>query len=415
MDFLGEIGNQDTGGKVDSALALKTQVFLHCQIDRCSFSVGGSVTIQPMAKAKKKKRGNPPPKRKPVRGLAAIDLTILRLLNDRLKQVHRQAAAEGASVAVEHSLASTGRALDKLPPSSQLDRNATASFLTHIASICHLGLHTDRVAFLGPEFSFSHLAATKHFGEAHPFVVQPTIAAVFEAIVRHDARLGVVPIENSTDGRVVDTLSMFIKHPVKVCGEVLMPIHHYLLGKCARGEIREVYSKPQALSQCRNWLSSHLPQVRLVEMASTAAAAQLAVDRQGAAAIASLEAGRRQNLNVIDANIEDNPNNITRFVVLGDREVAPTGTDKTSVLFQVPHEPGALADSLQIFKRAELNLTWIESFPMPGHDGQYVFFLELVGHVRERHVAHALEQLAKRSLRLDVIGSYPRGKPPAES
>ncbi len=365
-----------------------------------------------MAKAKQSSTGaaKSAQKSKQPTSLADIDLALAKLIIQRRQTVLADAEAGDANELIRQSLDAAEAAASKTSVDEGLDQSALAAVLKHVASVCHLGLHADRVAYLGPPHSFSHLATVKYFGEAHPMMPMPTIAAVFEAVVRHDARVGMVPIENSTDGRVVDTLGMFVRNPVRICGEVLLPIHHYLLGKCSREEVREVYSKPQALSQCRRWLAAQLPQARLVEMSSTAAAAQLAADKPGAAAIASLEAGRECGLTVIDARIEDNPNNVTRFAVLGDRTPAKSGHDKTSLLFQVPHEPGALADAMQIFKKCALNLTWIESFPLPGVDGEYLFFAELEGHQKDRPVASALEQLGKRALRLDVLGSYPRGK-----
>ena len=182
---------------------------------------------------------------------------------------------------------------------------------------------TLRVAYLGPTYSYSHLAAIERFGNSAELVPVATIAAVFEELSRKHVDFGLVPIENSTDGRVADTLDMFTRLPVRICGEVQLRIHHYLLGKCARGEIKEVYSKPQALSQCRDWLAKHLPLARPVEMTSTAAAAQLAAEKPGAAAIASLQAGVNYGLNVLAEKIEDNANNITRFAVIGDHEATP--------------------------------------------------------------------------------------------
>ncbi len=193
-----------------------------------------------------------------------------------------------------------------------------------------------------------------------------------------------------------------------MCGEVLLPIHHYLLSKTPREQICEVHSKPQALSQCRQWLAKNLPAAQLIENTSTAAAAKLASEKPGVAAVASAEAGRQYGLDVIDANIEDNANNVTRFAVLGKEQPEPTGDDKTSILFQVSHQPGALADAMTIFKEFDLNLTWIESFPSPEAANEYLFFVELSGHRNDQPVAGAVKRLAKESQRLTILGSYPR-------
>jgi chorismate mutase / prephenate dehydratase len=188
----------------------------------------------------------------------------------------------------------------------------------------------------------------------------------------------------------------------------LLPIHHNLLSRSDRESITEVYSKPQALSQCRGWLANHLPKARLIDISSTTAAAELAANQPGVAAIASIEAGRQYSLNVIDASIEDNPNNVTRFAILGRQSAPPSGNDKTAILFQVDHRPGALADAMVKFKEAGLNLTWIESFPVPGTNAEYLFFVETVGHASDKDVAAALDRLRAITIRLEILGSYPK-------
>jgi chorismate mutase/prephenate dehydratase len=268
-----------------------------------------------------------------------------------------------------------------------------------------------RVCYLGPEFSYSHLAAVQQFGTSVDLIPVANISSVFDALNRGQADFGLVPIENSTDGRVADTLDMFARLPVRVCGEVQLRIHHHLLGKCRRSQIKAVYSKPQALSQCRTWLAKHLPDAQTVETASTTAAARLAVDEPGAAAIASRQAGVHYGLDFIAESIQDNPNNVTRFAVIGDEPPARTGDDKTSLMFELPHQPGALADVMGIFKRNRLNMTWIESFPMPETPSEYLFFIEFQGHAEELRARRAINALAKKTVRLEVLGSYPATAP----
>ncbi len=263
-----------------------------------------------------------------------------------------------------------------------------------------------RVAYLGPEFTFSHLAAIERFGQSAVLVPVSTISAVFEEVERSQVQFGVVPMENSTDGRVSDTLDCFSRAEVKICGELPLRIHHCLLGVGNREQIRTVYSKPQPLSQCRNWLAKHLPKATLAEVGSTAAAAKAAKDDHAAAAIASRQAGIHYELPCIVPNIEDNPDNITRFAIINDCAGPITGNDKTTLMFEIVHEPGALADAMAIFKRNDLNMTWIESFPIPGHRGRYLFFVEFVGHCDEPPAGRAIAALTKRSLRLEVLGSY---------
>src|SRR5437588_833270 len=183
-------------------------------------------------------------------------------------------------------------------------------------------------------------------------------------LINERAGLGVVPLENSTDGRVADTLDMFIRLPqLVVCAEVRLRIHHNLLANCEQQEIRRVYSKPQALSQCRNWISKNVPHASLHEVASTATAAELAQREPGAAAVASRQAAVRYGLRILFTDIEDSPYNETRFAVIGTQESAKTGHDKTALMFKISHTPGSLVDTLNVFKQAKINLTWIESFP----------------------------------------------------
>ena len=265
-----------------------------------------------------------------------------------------------------------------------------------------------RVAFLGPEYTYSHLAAIERFGQSVELVPVGSIAAVFEEVNRRQADFGLVPLENSTDGRVTDTLEMLAKTTVKMCGEVQLPIHHNLLGRGSRADVQEVYSKPQALSQCRNWITKHLPGARTLEVASTAEAARLAGEKPGVAAIASLQAAVNHNLDVLAKNIEDNPDNITRFAVIGQESARRTGDDKTALMFEIAHRPGALADAMAIFKRGRLNMTWIESFPIPQQTGRYLFFIEFVGHQNDLRARRAIAAIEKKAVRLEVLGSYAR-------
>ncbi len=338
-----------------------------------------------------------------------IDASIVQLVHRRRDLVYQMCGNDGRGL-VGRVAAAAARvdAVAEKESTDAIEPAALARFLHHLSSLCLQSLHQLRVAYLGPMHSYSHLAAIKYFGDAAELSAVASIPAVFDAVSRGDVLTGIVPIENSTDGRVVDTLGMFVRREMQICGEVLLPIHHNLLSKTPRAEIVEVHSKPQALSQCRGWLSSQLPQARLVEISSTAAAAKLASEKQGVAAVASLEAGRQYGLDVIDANIEDNPNNVTRFAVLGKEQLSPSGDDKTAMLFQVSHRPGALADAMSVFKKHALNLTWIESFPAPETHNEYLFFIELTGHRNDAAVEQAVDELTQMAQRLTILGSYPR-------
>jgi len=282
--------------------------------------------------------------------------------------------------------------------------------LAHVVGATHaLGYRSKRIAYLGPEHSYSHLAACKFFGSSGLLQGVASIGAVFEEVDRGQATYGVVPIENSTDGRIVDTLTTFIERPVQICGEVHLAIHHNLLARCEKSKIRVVCSKPQALSQCRRWLVEHLPGVVLKEVSSTTEAARMARDEVGVAAVASVEAGIEYGLDVLCNSIEDNPYNSTRFAIIGKEQPEPTGSDKTSLLFRVPHRPGALADVMMLFKQKGINLTWIESFPVPRTPNEYFFFVELDGHCKTVQLGEAIEELKGTALRFDLLGSYPKG------
>lgn len=337
-----------------------------------------------------------------------LDRELIGLLNQRARLIQKGARLRRDNGQPIYDPSEESQAIEQALAQSKgpLSSETVRAVMREVVSGSRALVHPLRVAYLGPQYSYSHLAATQKFGESVNLAPVSNIAAVFEEVNRRQADFGLVPIENSTDGRVVDTLDMFARLPVQICGEVKLRIHHYLLGRCTRDQVREVYSKPQALSQCRDWIAKHLPGVRTVEMTSTAAAAQLAVDRQGAAAVASLQAGVNYGLEVIAANIEDNRNNVTRFAVIGDRPAERTGDDKTSLMFEIPHAPGALADVMAIFKRNKLNLTWIESFPIIGTSSEYRFFVELEGHPRDLKIRRALASLEKKTVRLEILGAY---------
>jgi len=268
-----------------------------------------------------------------------------------------------------------------------------------------------RVAHLGPAWTYSHLAALHRFGNSVDFVPVASISAAFEEVAAGHSHFGVVPLENSTDGRIADTLDNLARLPVKICAEVPLRIHHNLLAACDRSAIQEVYSRPQALSQCRNWLARHLPAARLVEVTSTTVAAETAAKTPHAAAIASRQAGVHYGLDVLAENIEDVAGNTTRFAVIGHADAGRTGNDKTAIMFEIEHKPGGLADALSIPKKQKLNLTWIESFPMPGGERGYIFFVELEGHRTDLRVRRAIAALEKKCKRVVILGSYASAAP----
>jgi chorismate mutase/prephenate dehydratase len=274
---------------------------------------------------------------------------------------------------------------------------------------------TLRVACLGPKYSYSHLASVAKFGEAVEHVPVGSIAAVFEEVNRRHVQFGLVPLENSTDGRIADTLEMFARLPgLKIRAEVRLRVHHCLLGRCEWGQVQRVYSKAQALSQCRHWISKNLPQARVIDVVSTAAAAEHASREEYAAAVASRVAGEAYHLNVLAANIEDQPHNVTRFAVIGERSEDRTGRDKTSLMLRLRNEVGSLFEAIAPFKKNAVNMTWIESFPAPEGSGDrnptYLFFMDIEGHQDDAKVKQSLEAVRKKCERLEILGSYPRGE-----
>ncbi len=342
--------------------------------------------------------------------IGRLDEDLIRLAEERARLVveaARQDPAQAEALCAPTLDTESQERLAAAAGEVALPQTCVQALLREVASGCRRLIREPRIAFLGPLYSFSHLAAIHRFGQSVQLVPVGSIAAVFEEVHRKQSDFGLAPIENSTDGRVADTLDMFTRMRVRICGEVELRIHHSLLGKCQRTDVREVYSKPQALSQCRNWLAKHLPSARTIEVTSTSTAAQLASEKPGAAAIASVQAGVRDGLDVLAENIEDNPFNTTRFAVIGDHPSPRTGNDRTAVLFQMEHRPGTLADAMMIFKRAKLNLTWIESFPLPGPERGYLFFVEMEAHETDARCRRAMAALGRKALRLEILGSFP--------
>lgn len=345
--------------------------------------------------------------------LKRIDQEILKLVNRRAEVTAK--LLEGTQD--RRSITYDPRNDDDLYAQLEADNHgplagrAVRGIFRQILSAVRNQVRTQRVAYLGPAFSFTHLAAIERFGESADLIPVNTISAVFEEVNRGHADFGLVPIENSTDGRIIDTLDMFTRLPLRICGEVQLAIHHNLLGRSQRADITEIYSKPQALSQCRDWLSRNMPHARPIEVASTSTAAQLARDKPGVGAIASRQAALEYGLDILAGNIEDNKNNITRFAVVGDKVIGPTGRDRTSLLLQTANKAGALADALQMFKQAKLNLSWIESFPLRGPEQGYIFFIDVEGHGKDPKVKRTLEDLAATAVRMEILGSYPRSEP----
>ena len=268
-----------------------------------------------------------------------------------------------------------------------------------------------KVAFLGPQATYTHVAAMRQFGLSAMLVPLKSISSIFDEVSRGRASYGVVPVENSNEGVVSHTLDMFMSSELKVIAEILLPVSHDLLNLSGEvSDVRKVISHPQAIGQCRAWLEENLPDIPLVDASSTANAAQQAAEDASVAAIASESAASLYGLRVVKNKIEDNPNNFTRFLVIGSDMQSPSGNDKTSIMFSVKDKAGVLYHMLEPFSKRDINLAKIESRPMKGKAWEYIFFLDMEGHVEEQKIADALEELKAHCQFLKVLGSYPKAK-----
>lgn len=268
-----------------------------------------------------------------------------------------------------------------------------------------------KVAFLGPQGTFTHAAAMQQFGFSAQLVPQKSIPAVFDEVARGRAPYGVVPVENSTEGVVSHTLDMFMESELKINAEIMLGISHFLMSRSGRmTDIKKIVSHPQPLAQCRKWLEENLPDVPLVDVGSTALAAQMALEDDSFGAIAGEMAATLYGLQVVKERIEDNPNNFTRFLVIGKNTPERGGRDKTSLMFNIKDQPGILYRMLEPFSKREINLSKIESRPMKKKAWEYIFFLDIEGHIDDEPITAAVAELKDYCQFLKVLGSYPRAR-----
>ena len=269
------------------------------------------------------------------------------------------------------------------------------------------------VAYLGPEATFSHQAASSFYGNSASFRGTDSIEDVFDLVEKGACHQGIVPIENSYEGSVNITLDMFFKYDLRICAEIFMRIRHNLLGSLEDiGEIEHLYSHPMPIAQCRSWLRSNLYGVAVTQTASTSLAAKMAAEKPGTAAIGSRLAGRLYGLKILEENIEDSPDNITRFLVISKTRSKPTGRDKSSMLFSLSHRPGTLYKALSVLAERNVNLTKIESRPMKTRNWEYMFFVDIEGHEDEGNIGNALKEMEKYCAFMKILGSYPVGGEP---
>ena len=268
-----------------------------------------------------------------------------------------------------------------------------------------------KVAYFGPIATYTHLAALRHFGSSAFFLPVESIKGVFDAVNSGKAEFGVVPIENSNEGVVSSTLDLFMDYDLKVSAEVMFEISHNLLSKSGdKTKIKKVYSNPQASAQCKLWLGSNLSGIPILESTSTAKAAEIASQDDEVAAIASSLAAKIYDLHFVEKNIGDNKYNFTRFLVISKKYPQKTGKDKTSIMFSIKDKPGALYDILSPFKKAKINLTKIESRPSKRKAWEYIFFVDMEGHVDDKRLRKAIDSIKDSCLYVKILGSYPYGE-----
>jgi len=263
------------------------------------------------------------------------------------------------------------------------------------------------IGYLGPQASFTNLAALKKFGSQVNYVSCDDISEVFQKVEKSDCDYGVVPIENSIEGAVTHTFDLLVDSELKICSQVFLEISHNLLSKTSMDKIKEVYSNPHVFGQCRVWLQNNLPRAEHVEVSSTTKAAQIAASRKNSACIASTLAAKVYNLKILKKDIEDTLHNITKFLVIATTDVPVTGKDRTSLLFSIKDKVGALQDMLSPFRKNNINLTKIESRPSKKKAWDYFFFVDVEGHRLDKRVARALSELEGKCNTLKILGSYP--------
>lgn len=341
----------------------------------------------------------------------ALDDKILELLGKRAEVAKDIATKkQAAKLPIFHDPERERRVLERLidKGAQRFPPNAIRAVFREVMSACLSVEQPLRVAYLGPEGTFSQLAARHMFGLQARYRECATIEAVFEAVLSKDAPYGVVPFENSTEGAVNMTSDALLEGDLVIRQEYVLPITQCLLSHASLSEITTVYSHPQALGQCRSWLAKHLPRAQVVQTTSTAAAAREAQTDRRAAAIAAELASELHNLPIVRANIQDRAENATRFVVIAKEDAPPTGQDRTTIAFGVIDQKGALRRVLTVLEDCNVNLTRIESRPSRARAWHYVFLVDVEGHRKDPELARALEAVKKSTDFVKVIGSYPR-------
>ncbi|MFB0961879.1 MAG: prephenate dehydratase [Pseudomonas sp.] len=346
----------------------------------------------------------------------ALDEKILELISQRARcaqevgRIKMASLAEGEE-AVFYRPEREAQVLKRIMELNKgpLDNEEMARLFREIMSTCLALEQPLKVAYLGPEGTFSQAAALKHFGQAVISKPMAAIDEIFREVAAGAVSFGVVPVENSTEGAINHTLDSFLEHDLVICGEVELRIHHHLLvaENTKTERITRIYSHAQSLAQCRKWLDAHYPNVERVAVSSNAEAAKRVKSEWNSAAIAGDMAAQLYGLSILADKIEDRPDNSTRFLIIGNQTVPATGDDKTSVIISMSNKPGALHELLIPFHTSGIDLTRIETRPSRSGKWTYVFFIDFIGHKDDPLVKSALEKIAQEAVGLKVLGSYP--------
>lgn len=339
----------------------------------------------------------------------ALDKKIIELLNERTElavKTAKEKESQGAEVYSPERESEVYRKIDELSK-GPMPKDALKAIYREVMS-ASLSLEKPMaVAYLGPQASFTHLASVSKFGSSVKYTPCVSITEVFQEVSRKRADYGVIPIENSIEGAVNHSLDMFIDSDLRICSEIIFEISHYLMSQSTLKQIKRIYSKPEVFGQCRIWIETHLHKAELVDTTSTTAAAERASREDGAAAIASKLAASVYNLPILAEEIEDSPHNVTRFLVIGRQISKRTGKDKTSILVSIKDKVGALYEMLDPIRINKVNMTKIESRPSKKKAWDYYFFIDLEGHVEDKHIKKTLDQVEEKARFLKVLGSYP--------
>lgn len=340
----------------------------------------------------------------------ALDTELLRLLNERAKLAQAVGHIKNGQIYRAEREAQVLRRLCAENPGPLKADNIEHLFREIMSACRDLEQHL-RIAYLGPQGTFSQAAVFKQFGHAVGEVPSATIDEAFRAVETGRADYAVVPVENSTEGTVSRTLDLVVGSPLKICGEVLLPIHQNLLRKAGGIEgITRVYGHAQSLAQCQHWLNQNLPRAERVSVVSNAEGARLAAEDPAAAAIAGEGAAEAYGLQIVAPRIEDEPNNTTRFLVLSDHDALASGRDKTSLVMSAPNVPGSVVKLLQPLADAGVSMTKFESRPVKGANWEYLFFVDIEGHRDDPRVATALKEVTARAAMVKLLGSYPAAR-----